>query len=636
MVGLLAGLSVSIEAQSLLDKAMLLNTPDVFAGIKKTAGLTVPVVSDKETARKAPRIVIGDISLHDGIRARSITLYGSSDPYDFSDPLPGLDQALAGCDGNQAKGWVSYSAVTITCLQGGVEISQTIDLPPSTYKVSSLAKQSKSIESKMLIAKNRETARLVVDGPMLTATTKILSNIQYGSPFANNSYAIDGVRHAKNDYGKDELIVDLRLVDEGDLSQPPTDGIGSSKKCIFPGKCGSGRKSSDSGGDENQEEGEGSQSLGGNGGDGRDPGKNNGTNKPKMVNILSIAVNLEQLIEALQELVKYATNEQSIMLSDLTLDLIMLVYKSDDIKKTADPDQGEQEGLPDLMADMFQRSGTVLQNEQGDSAITARNVLTEILSRLGSGEPINNVMQALRDQGYLDKLRTASSESASHQVIEGNEAPASHQEDEGNEAPAGAVANSAENSAETSNSVARLINRMMLTFMEINFPENSETAPDDQATPEYQANSEEPPVEAPDGSQANTGAEAPAAGSEAKKESETHAAGGEAKKESETPATGGEASNKAEAPEGSQANNGIQTSNIDALEQAELLMFKLQHPKFCNALRLIVEAYEESQARRKTEKTTDETTGDNTAPEGKKGDLAKRGQNQKIIWGAIT
>ena len=487
MVGLLAGLSVSIEAQSLSDKAMLLNTPDFFAGMKKTASLTVPGVSDKEIARKAPRIVIGDISLHDGIRARSITLYGSSDPYDLSDPLPGLDQALAGCDGNQAKGWVSYSAVTITCLQGGVEISHTIDLPPSTYKVSSLAKQSKSIESKMLIAKNRETARLVVDSPMLTATTKILSNIQYGSPFANNSYAIDGVRHAKNDYGKDELIVDLRLVDEGDLNQPATDGNGSSKKCIFRPKCGSPSQDSDSGGDENPEEREGSQSLGGNGGDGRDPGKNSGKNKPEIVNILSIAVNLEQLIKALQELVKNATNEQEVMLSDLTTELILLVYKPDDINNTADPDPdpGEQD-IASHIVDMFQRSGTGLQNEQGDSAITARNVLTEMLNRLNSGEPINHVMQALRDQGYLDKLRTASSESASHQ------------EDEGNETPAGAVANSAENSAETSNSVASLINRMMLTFLEIELPENSEIAPDDQATPEYQANSEEPKVEAPD------------------------------------------------------------------------------------------------------------------------------------------
>ncbi|UYM15308.1 prolipoprotein diacylglyceryl transferase [Endozoicomonas euniceicola] len=599
----LAGLSASVEAQLTLGSTKPLNAPFVFKGMEGFADFPVP---GKEAGSKPPSIEIGDISLRNGIKARNIRLYGSSDPYDLSTPLPGLDQALAGCDGNQAKGWVSYDAVTISCSQGGVEAERTLPLPPSTQKALSLVMETRGKGSKMLIAKNPQKARLVVDDSMLTATSKILTAMQFGSPFANTTYAVGNVRQFKDNDSKERLFVDLCLVDEEDLNQPATDGNSFSKKggTGFSFKCGSSKnQNSDSEGGEFPEEGGGSQSPGGNGGDDGDPDKNNPDNKPGTLMLLSVEINLEQLIKALEAWIKSATQEQRVAIK-VRLGLLAETLKLD----TPKSELTDQE-LSNLWVSLLQASSEHLQLDDGTNAHAVQNLLTELLQGIASGQALANVLQSLRDTGVVQQLQDLSFEPVD--LTQDDEAS--------QEAATGNVENDTQTSGNISSNWQKIINSLLEIAIK---PEDSEHATDDQTPPEDQANSEKPrdegstggeasnKAEAPEGSQANTEAEAPAAGSEAKKESE--------------------------APEGSQANNGIQTSSIPYAANAEFIMLQLQHPKFYNKLRKILERREELKANRKNKETACETTGDNTTPEGKEGDPAKSGQNQKTIRGAIT
>lgn len=274
MAGLLAGLSVNIEAQSTVDHPLYLSAPDLSGQMDKAAY--------QEADLHAPSIELGNISLRAGIRGRNIKFYSSFNP------LPGLDQALARCDGNQATGWVSYQTMSITCLQGGVERKSTIQLPPPDQKM-----QLEEAGSKILIAEAAgNKARPVVDSTILAAAAAI----QFDSPFdiagRNSSYAISGIRRLKDNSGNDRVIVDLCVIGESNEYQPLTDGNSFSgmRKCPGPLSHWSGKKSgkhSDTGDDENPEETPPSKPpRGGDGGDGDDPDKT--AKKSDIVTILSI------------------------------------------------------------------------------------------------------------------------------------------------------------------------------------------------------------------------------------------------------------------------------------------------------------------------------------------------------------
>ena len=466
----LAGLSVSIEAQLTLGSTKPLNTPVVFKGMEGIADFPVP---GKEAYSKPPSIEIGDISLRNGIKARNIRLYGSSDPHDLSTPLPGLDQALAGCDGNQANGWVSYDAVTISCSQGGVETERTLPLPPSTQKALSLVMETRGKGSKMLIAKNPQKARLVVDDSMLTATSKILTTMQFGSPFANTTYAVGDVREFKDNDGKNRLFVDLCVIDEEDLNQPATDGNSFSRKkggSRFPFKCGSSKnQNSDSEDGEFPEEGGGSQMPGGNGGDERDPSKNN-TNKeePESVMIFSTDIDPKKLGQAIQDLVNSATNEQLKILNSIIILLIDILYHGEEEKEEQDPEH------PELLVDILRRSEPLLQNSDDQSATSrVRKIFCEMVKMLSSGMAAGDAIKSLNGQQYQDQLKEIQNQ------LEKNSDESDASQKDG-EAPSEAGAASAESSTRDSVNVTRLIANMLSVFLEIEIktkapePENPE------------------------------------------------------------------------------------------------------------------------------------------------------------------
>lgn len=442
IAGILTGLPFAIKAHSTGNEALYFDRPDVPAIMV-------------HTNHKAPRVEIGDISLHNGIRGRNIKFFGS-----FYQ-LPGLDQALSGCDGNQASAWISYKNMSITCHQRGWEVVRTAQLPPFDRK----ALLTMPARDKMFIAQLAGTGlRPVVDDTILETVAETLWSMQFNNPFTllqNSTWGICGTRH-ENNHGNQRLIVDLCVVGDSDLYLPAVDG--NSPSCTGRGQRsrsqGKSQKSGKSWGrrdNQDPEETPPSQPPGGTGGgDGDDPDKNKKSSKKadETLKVMGIKVDLEAIFKVLRVLVDSANEEQERLLYLHFDQLVGLILTHSNFPLPESDDytfdlQVSNNLMRMLITESMDALNSITDNTTAAEAIV--QALKQMLEGVRDGHPAGQIFQALQGLQIQQILQNSVAEYA-----------VSTQDDNG----ASAVT-TADNDAYL-NGVLNCWSQMILVFLDIN------------------------------------------------------------------------------------------------------------------------------------------------------------------------